>query len=147
MLKLNVGFNRKSGEANYGSRGASVNLELELDSGLAADPERLKERIRFLFGLAKASVEEGALRSAHQWPRGDAGRYQRRMATAEMPPAGPPPARYGHCTRLPTVRPSTCQICSATVSASSQPEDLSITEASELIDSLKNSTNGAGGRR
>ena len=28
-----------------------------------------------------------------------------------------------------------------------KPEDLSITEASELIDSLKNASNGAGGRR
>ena len=58
MLKLNVGFNRKTGEANYGSRGASVNLELELDSGLVGDPDRLKERIHSLFGLAKASVDE-----------------------------------------------------------------------------------------
>jgi hypothetical protein len=58
MLKINVGFNRKVGEANYGSRGASVNLELELDSGLIGEPERLKDRIRQLFGLAKASVDE-----------------------------------------------------------------------------------------
>src|SRR5688572_16940011 len=58
MLKLNIGFNRKTGEANYGSRGASVNLELELDSSLVGDGERLKERIRHLFVLAKASVDE-----------------------------------------------------------------------------------------
>ncbi len=58
MLKLNVGFNRKVGESNFGSCGASVNLELEFSSELASDPGRLKERIRHLFGLAKASVEE-----------------------------------------------------------------------------------------
>ncbi len=58
MLKINVGFNRKVGEANYGSRGASVNLELELDSSLVGEPERLKDRIRQLFRLAKASVDE-----------------------------------------------------------------------------------------
>ena len=57
MLKLNVGFTKKVGEANYGSRGASVNLELELDSGLVGDPDRLKDRIRQLFDLAKTSVD------------------------------------------------------------------------------------------
>ena len=31
MIKLNCGFSRKVGEANYGSRGASVNLELEIE--------------------------------------------------------------------------------------------------------------------
>jgi hypothetical protein len=28
-MKLNVGLSRKVGEPNYGSRGASVNLELD----------------------------------------------------------------------------------------------------------------------
>jgi hypothetical protein len=35
-LKLNVGLARKLGEANYGSRGASINLELEVDSSLVS---------------------------------------------------------------------------------------------------------------
>jgi len=35
-----------------------VNLELELDSSLVGDADRLKDRIRHLFGLAKASVDE-----------------------------------------------------------------------------------------
>ncbi len=57
-LKLNVGLSRKVGEPNYGSRGATVNLEHEVDSTLAAEPDRLQERIRELFLLAKASVDE-----------------------------------------------------------------------------------------
>ena len=58
MMKLNVGFTQKVGDPNFGSRGASVNLELELDSGLVGDADRLKDRIRQLFTLAKASVAE-----------------------------------------------------------------------------------------
>jgi hypothetical protein len=58
MLKLNVGFTKKVGEANYGSRGANVNLELELDSTLVGDAERLRERIKQLFVMAKAAVDE-----------------------------------------------------------------------------------------
>ena len=57
-MKLNVGLSRKVGEPNYGSRGATVNLELEVDSTLAAEPDRLQDRIRELFGLAKMSIDE-----------------------------------------------------------------------------------------
>ena len=57
-LKLNVGLSRKVGEANYGSRGASVNLELEVDTAHVAEPGRLQERIRELFALAQQSINE-----------------------------------------------------------------------------------------
>jgi len=57
MLKLNIGFNRKIGEANYGSRGASVNLEIEVESGLVREPDKLQAKIDYLFNLAKKSVD------------------------------------------------------------------------------------------
>jgi len=57
-LKLNCGVCRKIGEADYGSRGASVNIELEVEADLVNSPQRLHDRIRQLFRLAKASVEE-----------------------------------------------------------------------------------------
>ena len=43
MIKLNAGFSRKVGEANYSSRGASVNLELKLESSMIADPDKMQE--------------------------------------------------------------------------------------------------------
>ena len=58
MIKLNAGFSRKVGEANYGSRGASVNLELELDSGAIDTPEKLHDKIKTLFALARRAVDE-----------------------------------------------------------------------------------------
>ena len=58
MIKLNCGVSRKVGEPNYGSRGASVNVELELESSVVQDAELLHEKIRKLFALAKASVDE-----------------------------------------------------------------------------------------
>jgi hypothetical protein len=57
-LKLNVGLSRKVGEANYGSRGASVNVEMELDSSVVAEPGKLQERIRQFFGVVRASLAE-----------------------------------------------------------------------------------------
>ena len=58
MLKLNVGLSKKVGAPNYGSRGASVNLELEVEAGLVNQPDKLQERVRQLFRLARTSVDE-----------------------------------------------------------------------------------------
>lgn len=58
MIKINCGFSRKVGEANYGSRGASVNLELELATDAARDGDGLQEKIRRLFALARRAVDE-----------------------------------------------------------------------------------------
>src|SRR5262249_42889556 len=57
-LKLNIGLSRKVGEANYGSRGASVNVEIEVDSSLVNEPARLQEKMRQVFGLVRASVAD-----------------------------------------------------------------------------------------
>ena len=55
-VKLNIGLSRKVGEANFGSRGASVNLEVELDSGIISDQQRFQERVRALYAQARQSI-------------------------------------------------------------------------------------------
>jgi len=57
-LKTNIGVSRKVADNNYGSRGASVNLEVELDSGLINEPERFHDRIRQVFRLAQQAIDE-----------------------------------------------------------------------------------------
>jgi hypothetical protein len=149
MLKLNIGFNRKVGEANYGSRGASVNLELECDSGLASDPDRLKERIRYLFGLAKASVEE-ELNSQQSGPNGTQTETNGNGHAIGRRRDGTRKATASQVRALNAI--ASRQNLSATNLVQSRygvdtPEDLSITEASELIDTLKAASKGNGGRR
>ena len=157
MLKLNVGFTKKIGEANYGSRGAAVNLELELDGGLVGDAEKLKERIRQLFGLAKASVEEelavahiaksatemDAKTNGNGHVNGQAhGQGQRRDKTR---PATASQVRALHAIaerrQLDLVDLLTGRF------GTRDPAEITITEASALIDELKANGNGNGARR
>ena len=56
--KINIGFSRKIGESNYGSRGATANLEVEIDSGTISDSQLLRDRMRSLYAMARQSVEE-----------------------------------------------------------------------------------------
>ena len=67
-VKLNIGLSRKVGEANYGSRGASINLEVELDNGMLNNPNQLRERVHDLYVLARQSVDEELQRPAEAGP-------------------------------------------------------------------------------
>lgn len=57
-VKLNIGVSRKLGQPNFGSRQASIGLEVEVDSGLLAAPEALQEKVRLLYRFADDAVEE-----------------------------------------------------------------------------------------
>ena len=56
------GLSRMVGEGNYGSCGASVNIEMEFEGALASEPGKLQSQIRQLFGLVRASLERGTER-------------------------------------------------------------------------------------
>ena len=56
-VKINVGFSRKVGEPNYGSRGASVHLEVELDRRSLDDSERFHREIEGFFERARDAVD------------------------------------------------------------------------------------------
>jgi hypothetical protein len=64
-LKLNLGLSRKMGEPNYGSRGASINLEVEMDSALVVEPAKFQERVRQLYGLVRTSLAEELSGNGH----------------------------------------------------------------------------------
>ena len=146
MLKLNIGLSKKVGEPNYGSRGASVNLELEVEAGLVNQPDELQDRIRRLFRLAKSSVDEELSGSTNNGQNGNGhdangnGRQQRggRSATDSQVRAIRAIADRQRTDLVGLVR-DRFQV--------DRVEDLSISDASSLIDELKGAGNGAGGRR
>lgn len=145
-LRLNVGFSRKIGEANFGSRGASVNLEVELDSSVVDSTDRLRERIQHLFSLTKASVDAELGKHNHTGAKTADNGHHDGVAT--------PPRR--DATRRATASQARAlhviadrqQVDLAELLRQrfgvEQADDLSITEASALIDELKGQTNGNG---
>lgn len=136
-LRLNVGASQKVSDERYGSRGASVNLEVELDSALAMEPAKLQERVRQLFSMVRQSVsEELAKRNGQADSR----------AGPEESSASP--------TKKPTQRLATSRQVKALHLIAKQQgfdlleivrlrhgldrlEDLTIQQASELITALK----------
>ncbi|MFH5802779.1 hypothetical protein [Alienimonas sp. DA493] len=58
MLKLNAGLSRKVGLPNYGSRGAMVNVEIELPADVLKDPEKLRRQVRGCFETLRVAVDE-----------------------------------------------------------------------------------------
>jgi hypothetical protein len=57
-LKSTLASPARWGEANYGSRGANFNIEMEFDGALVSEPGKLQSRIRQLFGLVRTSLAE-----------------------------------------------------------------------------------------
>jgi len=148
MLKLNVGLSRKVGEANYGSRGASVNLEVELETGLVSQPDQLNERIRRLFGMARAAVEEELNHGGHQDDHDTGG--DRRQRPGQDHRANGRRATQSQVRAIHAIAHRQNVDLSELLRGRYQidrADDLLIGQASELIDELKAAANGKGGRR
>jgi hypothetical protein len=145
MLKINIGHSRKVGEPNYGSRGASVHFEVEVDHGLAEQPQALRQKIRELFVQAQAAVRDelhgpetnGTQRPAtngHQRPATNGHQRPQRLATSSQVRA-----IHAIANRQRTNLSELLQELGI-----GRLEELSIGSASELIDRLK-STQSVGG--
>ena len=153
-LKLNVGVSRKVGLPDFGSVGASCNVEVEVDSTLLErDLDAFHARVRDVYV------------AAHQAVHDELARLQAPVESPHDPPASPPrrrsnghPGGNGHADRPPAGRsrprrPATENQVRAIRSIAARqhadldgllrdygvgrPEDLSLKQASELIDALK----------
>ena len=154
-LKLNVGVSKKVGLPDYGSAGATCNIELELDTHLLeSDLDGFHQRVRSIYVAAQQAVHDELARL----------QGQPAPATAETGHGMPdrPAQRNGHAaassrpagnrTRPP--RPATANQVRAIEAiarrlgadlegllreefAVQRVEDLSMSEASRVIDDLK----------
>jgi hypothetical protein len=152
-LKLNAGISRKVGLPDYGSVGASCHLELELDPGLLdRDLDGFHARVRDVYVAAHQAVcdELARLQAPITAPQ--------TAAPSSHRPANGHASGNGRTTHPPADRsrarkPATENQVRAIRSIASRqhadldrllhdlrverPEDLSLRQASELIDTLK----------
>jgi hypothetical protein len=146
-LKLNVGLSKKVGDPNYGSRGASVNVEIELESALVSQPDQLKDRIRQIFNSLRSSLSEelngnGAYPTAANTSSGARnGNGQHNGGQASSGKAQPArPATQSQIKAIHAIARSQ-QLDQARFLRDrfnrERPEDLTIKEASGAIDDLK----------
>ena len=154
-LKTNVGINRKVTDSNYGSRGASVSLEVELDSSLVHEPERLQDRIRHVFRLAQQAVDEELARQTNANGHENAALAANGNSGRNGNGNGQAPARRSGGRRATASRARALRAIADRQHVDlfnelrrrfgvESPEDLSITEASQSIDELKATANGSG---
>ena len=153
-LKLNVGVTRKVGQPDYGSVGASCHLELEIDAGLLErDLDGFHARVRSAYVAVHQAVHDELARLQSPVPpphdpvaspiRHGSNGHANGNGHAETQPAG----------RSRTRKPATENQVRAIRSIASRqhadldgllrelgvdrPEELSLKQASELIDTLK----------
>jgi hypothetical protein len=142
-LKLSLGVSRKVGEPDYGSRGASCNVELELDgSALDRDPDSLRSRIRTAFASCRTAVQEELSRpwsvaTHHEPARPSSGSATTASNGRSIPPRGATPAQvraiHALARRLGSDLPGLLHDDFGV----DRPELLTRAQASRVIDQLK----------
>ena len=161
-MKLNVGVLRRVGLPDYGSLGASCNLELELDASLLErNLEGLHERIRGAYAAAHQAVQDELARL--QAPKVESREKLSNRSTAngsassnghERADGRDAPARQGESEKARSPKPATPNQVQAIHSIArrqdvdlvailrqeyevDRAEELTLRQASSLIDQLK----------
>ena len=132
-LTLNVGLSRKTSE-NYNSKGVSINLTAELDQALLNRPDELQDRVAALYHEAETALERQENPNGHEQhskpqPNGDSMTQSQRRAIDAI------------CKRI-DLNPAD----EARHEFGLDLEQMSIREASKLIDHLKSLQPAGNGR-
>lgn len=168
-MKLSVGFQKKIGLPDYGSAGANCQVEFEIDPAvLQNNPDGFHERARHAFIACQQAVNDQLARQAHNGVTNGHGNGHSPPDNYSSGPSSGPTNGNGNGHSRPgngaSPRPATqSQSRAIRAIASKQrldlqkllearfgvarPENLSLSDASSLIDELKNPDGNNEGQR
>ena len=154
-LKLSVGLARKVGQPDYGSLQSSCYVEFELDSGiLQRDLEAFHQKVQNAYAACSTAVHNELARQQtpdepvpkpehHRNGNGQGGNGQGNRSTPRPATNSQVRALWAITNRQGVQLPQLLQNRFRV----GKPEELSIADASTLIDALNKETNGAGARQ
>ncbi len=162
-LKLSVGLNKKIGLPNYGSLGASCSVEIELDSHvMARNPALLQQQAQQAFASCTQAVEGELARQTTPGGQSNGSHARGQNGSANGHTNGHSNGHHQNGHRKTNGRQATASQVKAIVAIAGRqrldlarelrarfqvdrPENLSITDASRLIDELKTGSQKPGG--
>ena len=144
-VQINVGVAKKVGQPNFGSAGATCNVEFELDGGFDnGSTEKFQKAVRRAYVACREAVEAERT-GQEQGSQSQLGGQHQAPATNRMANQSNPgnPNRGATTSQVRAIHAIANRNGVAVAGVLGQfnvsrPEDLSIREASSLIDQLKN---------
>jgi hypothetical protein len=146
-LKLTVGLARKVGQPNYGSLGASCGVEVELENSLlGGDPDAFRARVRDAFVACRRAVDDELerLQAAPDGTRTNGGPEHsgsngagREESRARRPAT---PRQLRTIVAIARRQRANLESLLRAEYGVASPEELSLAEASRLIDGLRSVT-------
>jgi len=142
-MKLSVGLTRKVGQPRYGSLGASCAVELDVDldgEALEGDPAEFRRRVRAAYAACDRAVRE-ELGRQQAGPPGESSEGPDHRDDAPAPPRRPATAAQVRALGKLAMRAG-LDLDSVVGErfGVDGPEDLSVAEASRLIDELQHAS-------
>ena len=144
-VKINVGVAKKIGQPDFGSAGATCNVEFELDGGFDnGSTERFQDAVRRAYAACREAVESELTSHKEGSKPQPGGQHQ-------SPPTNPVTNQSNSGTQIRGATASQVRAIHAIANGNgvalagalgrfnvTRPDELSIRDASSLIDQLKN---------